>query len=73
MEVNFSEALEQSLDRLKRNRDIWDNLIAVKSNKEVLVKEDGRKHVPFKHRRVYDREDFTESCWYKFMKEIYQT
>ena len=68
MEVNFSEALEQSLDRLKRNRDIWDNLIAVKSNKEVLVKEDGRKHVPFKHRRVYDREDFTESCWYKFMQ-----
>ena len=64
----MGKALEDSMNRLKRNSDIWDAICDVKEEEDVLVRKDGRKNNPFKERRFYEREQFKDSFWYKFMK-----
>ena len=67
-EENVGKALEDSMNRLKRNIDIWDAICDIKEEEDVLVRKDGRKNNPFKERRFYEREQFKDSLWYKFMK-----
>ena len=63
-EENVGKALEDSMNRLKRNIGIWDAIY----EEDVLVRKDGRKNNPFKEWRFYEREQFKDSFWYKFMK-----
>jgi hypothetical protein len=67
-DVNVGKALEDSMNRLKRNSDIWDAICDVRDEDDVLVRQDGRKNNPFKERRFYEREQFKDSFWFKFMK-----
>lgn len=59
--------VEASLNRLKRNSDLWDVICGdIKASEEK--EEDGKKRLAFKTRRVYDRESYKESFWFKFMQ-----
>ena len=42
-EENVGKALDDSMNRLKRNSDIWDAICDVKEEEDVLVRMDGRK------------------------------
>ena len=69
MEENLSKVVNESMQRLKRNSDIWDSLVGEKRDVEdVNVREDGRRNVPFRERRVFERENFRESFWFKFLQ-----
>ena len=57
-----------SLDRLKRGRELWNELLY---DVEAIEYEDqmvGRKKLIFRQRKVYARDSYKESCWYLFMK-----
>ena len=68
MEQNLTKVIDESINRLKRNSDIWDSLVGEKGEIEVNVREDGRKNGAFRERRVFDRESFRDSFWYKFLQ-----
>lgn len=69
MEEDLSKVVNESMQRLKRNTDIWDSLVGEKRDVEdVNVGEDGRRNVPFRRRRVFERENFRESFWFKFLQ-----
>lgn len=55
----------ESMGRLKRNSDIWDNLSREKRDVEVNVREDGRENIPFRERKVHARGD---SFLFKFLQ-----
>ena len=50
-EENVGKALEDSMNRLKCNSDIWDAICDTKEEEDVLVRKDGRKNNSFKERR----------------------
>lgn len=68
MEQNLSKVVEKSMNRLRRNSDIWDSLAGEERESKVNAKADRRKNVPFRERRVYERESFRDSFWYKFFQ-----
>ena len=53
---------ETCMNRLKRNRLLWSDLYDKKQDVDVL------KSKIFRTRTVYSRENFKESCWYKFLQ-----
>ena len=68
MEENLNDYVNESLKRLKCNNDIWESLLVDKRDIEVNIREDRRKKVPFRERRVFERESFRDSFWYKFLQ-----
>ena len=58
--------LDASLKRMKRNKQLWDDICdASKSDDEM--EECARHKMAFKNRKVYNREDYKDSFWYKFV------
>ena len=64
-EENVGKALEDSMNRLKRNTDIWDAICDVVQ--DVPVRKDGRKSNPFKeqsfHTEMVTYNDPLKICW----------
>ena len=58
--------LDASLKRMKRNKQLWDDICdASKSDDEM--EECARHNMAFKTRNVYNRENYKDSFWYKFV------
>lgn len=58
-----------SLARIKRRRMAWESIESTFANCEPENEEIEEGYsVPFKHRRVYNRENYRDSCWYKFLQ-----
>ena len=72
-EENVGKALEDSMNRLKRNSDIWDAICDTKEEEDVLVRQYGRNNNPFKERRFYEREQFKDSFSTSSWKKIWLT
>lgn len=67
-DVEEVDDLTVGLDRLKRGRELWNEIL---DDVEAIEFEDqmvGRKKLIFRERKVYARESYKESCWYLFMK-----
>ena len=69
MEENLNDYVNETLKRLKSNNDIWESLLVDKRDIEVNIREDRKKIVPFRERRVFERESFRNSFWYKFLQK----
>jgi hypothetical protein len=56
--------VEASLKRLKRNKELWDDICDANKNNDEM-EERALYRMAFKTKKVYNRESYRESFWYK--------
>jgi hypothetical protein len=60
--------VEASLKSMKRNKELWDDICDANKNNDEM-EERALYRMAFKARKVYNRESYRESFWYKFVMD----
>jgi Plant transposon protein len=60
--------VKASLKRMKRNKELWDDICDANKNDDEM-EERALYKMAFKTRKVYNRESYRDSFWYKFVMD----
>lgn len=69
LNIIMSNELLETLDRIQRRRKFWEKIDAeeLRNDQPIYDIKDGYQ-MPFKERRTYLREAYTDSVWFKFLQ-----